>query len=301
MNHLFEILSGLSETVIIFNENGKYIKIFTGEDEEQFCDFEGKNICDTLAPDTAGFFLAKIKETIIKGEPVHFEYQIANIAQVSAQDSDQSENTIYYKIKAFPISDINGEKAVAWISRDVSQYKKLELKYNSTSVTDPVTGVYNRRYFFKELNNFFQRFLRGSNLYSLIMLNLDHFEKLSDTFGQEVTENMMNGFVSIIKTTLRNTDLFASTDSEEFIILLPDTPSNGAMQMAERVCESIANHIFEIEGEHFSVTGSFGCSEVSQNDTSYDNVLNRAEIALYQAKHSGGNTVKRLNYESWNK
>ncbi len=112
---------------------------------------------------------------------------------------------------------------------------------------------------------------------------------------------MVNSFINVIKNTLRNTDLFASTDDEDFIILLPDTPSNGAALMAERVRCAIEGNIFDLDGVHYNITASFGCSGVSENDSSYDNVINRAEIALYQAKHSGGNSVKRLDYENWNK
>jgi len=299
-----EILSALDETVIIFSTSGDYIKVFneasSGEDFG-VADFIGKNIAETIASETADIFISKIREAASTGETQICEYQISNISFVGCGSDDGESSTIFYRAKVKPLLD-NGEVCcVAWIAYDLTELKTMEMKLQNSAMEDPATGVYNRRFFFKELNNFFQRFLRGSNSYSIIMINLDHSEKLSDTYGLEITEKMVVSFIGIIKGALRTTDLFASTGNEDFIVLLPDTPSNGASMMGERLRNAIANHIFEMEGAQYNVTASFGCSEVSEHDSSYDNVINRAEIALYQAKHNGGNAVKRLNYENWNK
>lgn len=294
-----EIFSALDETVIIFSENGDYIDFFGGGNDDGIEDFIGKNIADTLAPDTAGLFLSRIKEALDTRSMVVFEYQISDIYRVDVDANDKETNTRYFSAKIFPLKA--DRPCVAWIAYDISRMKTLEHSFSNCVAEDPVTGVYNRRFFFKELNNFFQRFMRGSTVYSVIMINLDNSEKLSDTYGIDVTDKMVLSFVSVIKSALRNSDLFANTGNEDFIILLPDTPSNGAANMAERVRSAIENNIFDIEGEQLKMTASFGCSEVFDEDTSYDNVVNRAEIALYQAKHNGGNIVKRLNYQNWNK
>lgn len=295
-----EILGALDETVIIFSPDGEYLFVTGGGQDEDDSDLTGKNITETLSKPAAELFMSKIAETLELGDVNNFEYQISDIYMVGIEGEAKTDNTRYFRAKLIPMV-LEGGPCVVWIACDITEGKLLEQNLNNNTIQDPVTGIYNRRFFFKELNHFFQRFMRGSNVYSVIMINLDHSEKLSDTYGIEVTDSMVVNFLGLIKSTLRSTDLFASTGNEDFIILLPDTPSNGAAQMAGRVRSAIAGNIFEIEGDQFKITASFGCSEVSDNDSSYDNVVNRAEIALYQAKHNGGDAVKRLNYQNWNK
>ncbi|PLX70126.1 MAG: hypothetical protein C0603_04075 [Denitrovibrio sp.] len=298
-----QILSNLEETVILFSQTGEYLKVVGSVQsnlKEGTPDFIGKNIQETLSKEVATLFMSKITEAIKSQETLLVEYQIANISHVDIAESAHSTDVSYFSAKVIPIKDA-GLDCVAWIASDISELKNLEINLQNSTVEDPVTGIFNRRFFFKELNNFFQRFVRGSNAYSIMMLSIDHSEKLSDTYGLEVTNCMVNNFINVIKTTLRTTDLFANTGDEDFIILLPDTPSNGAALMAERVRCAIESNIFELDGGQYNMTASFGCSSVSENDSSYDNVLNRAEIALYQSIHNGGNSVKRLDYENWNK
>jgi len=290
-------------SIILFSGDGVYTEIISNGADYEESDLNGligKNLSETLSEKTAEIFSLKIKECVAKNEVVAFEYQVSGMLNVSPQSASETSSTSFYKAKLIPVQKEEGTY-VFWVAYNITQLKHLENNYAECAIEDPVTGIYNRRFFFKELNNFYQRFQRGSNSYSVIMLNLDHSEKLSDTYGIEVTEGMMGGFVNVIKNTLRNTDLFATIGDEDFIILLPDTPSNGAAQMSERVRIAIENNIFELDGEHISVTASFGCSEVADGDSSYDNVINRAEIALYQSKHNGGNCVRRLNYENWKK
>jgi diguanylate cyclase (GGDEF)-like protein len=298
-----QIFSNLDELIVLFSAEGEYKEIIssgTDNDKDEFRGLLGKKLDGVLSAGAAELFNSRIQECISINAPVDFEYQVAGMLNVSPEVSSETSNTKYYKSRLIPVAD-GSDTYVIWIAYDITQFKKLETNYKDCSIEDPVTGIYNRRFFFKELNSFYQRFQRGSNSYSVIMINLDHSEKLSDTYGIEVTEGMMSSFVTVIKNALRTTDLFASTGDEDFIILLPDTPSNGAAQMAERVRSAIENNIFELDGEQLSMTASFGCSEVAEADSSYDNVINRAEIALYQAKHNGGNCVNRLNYENWKK
>jgi diguanylate cyclase (GGDEF)-like protein len=133
------------------------------------------------------------------------------------------------------------------------------------------------------------------------MISLDRYEKFSETYGNESGGEIVSGFVDIIKDFLRLTDIFACIGGEDFVILLPDTDSKGVKHVADRLREYIEKSTFRVADIDVNITASFGCSEVSKFDTSYDNVVNRSEIALYQAKHFGGNKVSLLDYKSWKK
>lgn len=299
IDQAISIFNSLEETIIFFSPEGEYLSVCGADTCVNSSDFAGKNISDVITPDSAALFKSKITESLNKEESLVFEYQVSDLLNFGTSSDDGVDENRHYKVRIIPFK--GDDSFVVWAVYDVSDYKIMEANFKTCAVEDPVTGVYNRRYFFKELNNFFQRFQRGSNSYSIIMINLDHSEKLSDTYGLEVTDKMMTSFIGLIKGTLRSTDLFASTGNDDFIVLLPDTPSKGAELMADRLRCSIEGNMFELEGDQLTLSASFGCSEVSPEDTSYDNVINRSEIALYQAKHDGGNTVNRLDYRNWKK
>lgn len=299
LDQAITIFNHLEETIVFFSPEGNYLSVCGADVCVKESDFAGKNISDVISSETADFFKSKIQESLLKSEVLVFEYKISDILNFGSTGDNGSADEKYYKVRLIPFN--GSEPFVVWAAYDISSYKIMEMNFKNNAVEDPVTGVYNRRFFFKELNNFFMRFQRGSNSYSVIMINLDHIEKMSDTYGLEITDQIMSNFINLIKNILRNTDLLASTGDEDFIILLPDTPSKGAELMAERLRTSIEGHIFKLESEQMCVTASFGCSEVSVEDSSYDNVINRAEIALYQAKHNGGNTINRLDSKNWKK
>jgi diguanylate cyclase (GGDEF)-like protein len=293
--HLSDILDNLEETIIIFSEDGTYRHIFGGVYEG----LAGKKISDSLPCDTSELFMSKLTEAVSKDEVITFEYAVSalNIFQEFDKTGDCCS---YHRAKIMPIS-INGERCAAWIAYDISDLKIMENNFNNCALEDPVTGIYNRRFLFKELNNFFQRFKRGGYEYSVIMIGLDSVGNAEDAIGSGLSEKIMENLLGIIKSNLRTSDMIAGGSKEEIIILLPDTPSNGAFMMAERLRSAIGSHIFEADDRQYRFTASFGCSMVCDKDTSYENIINRAEIALYQARHKGGDFVKRIDYEHWNR
>ncbi|PLX66311.1 MAG: hypothetical protein C0602_11645 [Denitrovibrio sp.] len=293
------IFNHLEETIVFFSPDGDYLSVCGSDVCVKEADFAGKNISDVITSETASLFKAKITESLKKNEVISFEYQVSDILNFGLNNEENSGNERHFRVRVIPCA--GDMPFVVWVVYDISQLRNIEQRINNNDMEEPVTGVYNRRFLFKELNNFFQRFQRGSNGYSVIIINIYPNEKFSESFAYEVNDKIVTNFIALIKNTLRSTDIFASAGNDDFIVLLPDTPSKGAELMAGRLRLSIESHIFEIEADQICITASFGCSEVSSDDSSYDNVINRAEIALYQAKHEGGNVVNRLDNKNWKK
>ena len=177
---------------------------------------------------------------------------------------------------------------------DVSERKKLMERLKELSITDALTGLYNRRYFVEKLKDEIDRSRRYGDEFTIIMLDLDHFKSINDTFGHSKGDEVLVGTASAIKARLRCTDVFARWGGEEFIILLPSTALEGAITLAEELREILAQQEYQIGRP---VTASFGVAPYLDGD-SPDQLIVRADSLLYKAKGAGRNCVVAFQVDS---
>ena len=160
-----------------------------------------------------------------------------------------------------------------------------------TATRDPLTGVFNRRYF----NDHFARMLRHGAEHnqpvSLILADIDRFKAVNDTYGHPAGDAVLKDFVARLRMCTRGTDLIVRLGGEEFAVLAPDAEEGISSRIAERLRASIADEAFDIGGEtQLKMTSSFGVATATPQD-SMETLLARADGALYQAKTSGRNQV----------
>ena len=160
------------------------------------------------------------------------------------------------------------------------------------AVTDPLTGLHNRRYLESHLGGLIDTAADGDKPLSLMILDIDHFKSVNDTFGHDVGDEVLKSFAERIKTVIRGVDVFCRLGGEEFIIVMPDTSLDIAGRVAERVRQAVGEVLFSIEGgaRQISVTVSIGLAE-RRNGREADAVLKRADRALYRSKAAGRNRV----------
>jgi diguanylate cyclase (GGDEF)-like protein len=161
-------------------------------------------------------------------------------------------------------------------------------KLETLAKTDPLTGLANRRYFLEQGNTEIQRALRTGPL-SLLMLDLDHFKQVNDTWGHAVGDAVLKSFAQHAGHPLRVVDLLARIGGEEFVVLLPDTTAEGASAVAERIHEVVREQVLEMAEGRVTYTVSIGIAEFNGADDSLFELMKRADAALYQAKQSGRN------------
>jgi len=180
----------------------------------------------------------------------------------------------------------DGEKLVETLV-DLTDRKRLEEELYRLSVTDHLTGAYNRRYFVEMLEREVERARRMGRPFSLIMFDLDRFKSINDRFGHAAGDRVLKSVVSTFKERLRRTDCLARWGGEEFVILLPETGVEGAAVLAEELRQRLSE--MEIDGVG-RVTASFGVTGYRSGDT-VDAVTQRVDGALYRAKGNGRNCV----------
>lgn len=163
-------------------------------------------------------------------------------------------------------------------------------RYKTESITDFLTGLYNRRYFHNRLKEIIVMAQRHLTPVTLIMMDLDHFKHINDTFGHDVGDTVLKQTSKIIKYSLRGSDIAARYGGEEFCVMLPNTSLQGAELLAERIRENIKAHEFKTNQGCFNITVSLGVTLIDINGNP-DEVLSKADEALYSSKNNGRDQV----------
>ena len=158
---------------------------------------------------------------------------------------------------------------------------------------DALTGVSNRRHLVDELERSVHGYRRYGIDFSLVLLDVDHFKQVNDTFGHQVGDEVLKGLAKLVSTTLRDIDVFGRWGGEEFLCLLPNTSYEEALPCAERLCADLANARLIEAMPNLAVTASFGVVGCCGDDDA-DSVMSRVDAALYEAKAAGRNRVSGL-------
>lgn len=182
-------------------------------------------------------------------------------------------------------------KIVALSDSYQSQLREFNLQLELMAHTDPLTGANNRRYFMELLNMELNRSSRNNHVFCVLMLDIDHFKFVNDTYGHAAGDEALRSLHQVLlKSELRSIDFFGRLGGEEFAIVLPDTDINGAAIVAEKVRINIEKTAVHFQDRVFYITASIGISEYTSGDDE-DTLLQRADHAMYHAKESGRNRV----------
>jgi diguanylate cyclase (GGDEF)-like protein len=176
---------------------------------------------------------------------------------------------------------------------EITERKRIEAELERLATTDPLTGLYNRRHFFTVAEAEFKKAQRYERLLSAIMLDIDHFKKINDTYGHAVGDQALIFLAQHLRACMRAVDVVARYGGEEFVILLPETPAETAyQQVAERIRVQLEQAVMPLpEGGDLKFTVSLGIADNARPapDATFEHLLKMADEALYVAKDSGRN------------
>ncbi|MES9986721.1 MAG: sensor domain-containing diguanylate cyclase [Candidatus Thiodiazotropha endolucinida] len=171
------------------------------------------------------------------------------------------------------------------------QKKQAFRKLQQYATTDDLTGLANRRELDKVALREFKRATRFTRHLSVLMLDLDHFKSINDTYGHNIGDSVLRHVADICVGSIRGQDFMARYGGEEFTILLPETDIENGSKLAQRICDQIAAMPYQEGQQLISITVSVGASEIEDGDIDFNDLLNRADKALYEAKRRGRNQV----------
>ena len=179
---------------------------------------------------------------------------------------------------------------VVFTYKRFSDSKKRNKELDYLAARDPLTNCYNRRVLFNFMNRDFAD-LDTLNEYSILMLDIDHFKDVNDTFGHGTGDEVLCGVVEILQSIVRESDTVARYGGEEFCVVLPTANVERAMKIAEKIRESVERSPIK----DVNITCSIGVSSIKFNATSVSEILEQADIALYKSKTLGRNQVTLWN------
>ncbi len=180
------------------------------------------------------------------------------------------------------------------LSAELSELSRQLMQKNeilkNLAIRDGLTGLYNRYYFDEMLHDAAERTSRYGEPISLILLDIDHFKTINDTYGHDTGDLILTDVARIIKESVRKADICARWGGEEFIILMPQTSSSGSFTAAEKIRLNIEKHEF---AKNVKVTASLGTAEKKSGETTED-WFSRTDKALYLSKNSGRNRTSEV-------
>jgi diguanylate cyclase len=177
---------------------------------------------------------------------------------------------------------------------EVAELRKQLGEVQNEAATDPLTSLLNRRGFDRDVAALVISRKHGLFGCSLLIGDIDHFKRVNDTYGHPFGDQVIKGVAHIIKQVVKGEDMSARLGGEEFAVLLPDTPLQGAMSVAERIRKAVGKTRITKSGDdgiENQITLSLGVAAAEEGD-SLEDLLKRADRALYRAKQSGRNRVR---------
>ena len=159
------------------------------------------------------------------------------------------------------------------------------------ALTDSLTGLYNRRYLEVHLGKLIENNNQSKKALAVLIMDIDHFKNVNDTYGHNVGDEVLKVFAERLKNSVRSFDLIARYGGEEFVVILPDVSSERAYMVAERLRRSIGDTPINcsVEEGSISITTSIGGMIVESGIHNMEQVLERADKCLYEAKNTGRN------------
>jgi diguanylate cyclase (GGDEF)-like protein len=178
--------------------------------------------------------------------------------------------------------------------------KSANEEIRQLSISDPLTGCYNRSYLNERFSQELRRAKRYSHPLSIVLADIDHFKHVNDTYGHQAGDEVLKAFSSrIVRQIRKKVDWVVRYGGEEFLIVLPETGCEGAHSMAERLRRAVASSSIQINGAQINITASFGgastkFSPKSTQDIDMDKLIFKADEQLYRSKGEGRNRVNQV-------
>lgn len=255
------------------------LDMIEADSEEQVI---GRKVVEIVAPPYREAFLA-LNERVNRGESGSLEFEIVGL----------KGGHRWLDTHAVPMRDAEGTiTGLLGVTRDITRRKKVEQALERLAQTDFLTGLANRRHFLTLAEQELSRTLRYGGPLSMLMMDIDHFKGINDTYGHRTGDTVLEHLGELCRQALRDMDTVGRMGGEEFAVLLPQTDRPHASEAAERLRRTIAAAEIPLaQGRPLRFTVSIGVATLAEANTNIDTLLSQADEALYAAKNAGRNRV----------
>lgn len=294
----------MNEKILVVDDNSNNIRLLKGIlEDEKFTIFTCNNgldvfdiVCneaidivllDIMMPGLDGFEVCKLLNSDFRTKDIP-------IIMVTAK-TDNHELKKALDIGAFdyikkPIDEI---ELIARV-RSALRFKAQSDELRELATKDRLTGIYNHTLLIELLDKILYKSIRNNENLSFIMLDIDHFKRVNDTYGHPIGDYILREFARLIESSLRVSDILGRYGGEEFGIVLPEENQENAIKFCNRILKTIENHEFKINDYVLNITASIGLfTKQSDEIFTTSEVISKADTALYNAKENGRNRVEK--------
>jgi diguanylate cyclase (GGDEF)-like protein/PAS domain S-box-containing protein len=215
--------------------------------------------------------------------PLFYEDQVLGALSLSSNQPDVFTETNLRLLVSF-----------AATTAAALQNALLHAEVKQLAIMDPLTGEYNRRAFFDLAQREMDRYVRSRQPLSAIMIDIDNFKQINDTYGHAVGDQILRMLTLRCRASIRETDIFGRYGGDEFVLVLPDTDITIAAQIANRIRDAVIDNVWQSERGEVPISISLGVTQAREQHRVLEDLLADADLALYQAKSHGRNRVEVL-------
>jgi len=219
-----------------------------------------------------------------------------NVTRFEIEQRTKDGKWIWTDITAAPHYNKHG-KLVGYhgISRDISERKRLIEELNRHATIDELCQIPNRRYFMSLAEKELKRTKRYHHKLSICLIDFDNLKAINDSYGHLAGDRALSAFSKMVQNLIRDVDIVGRFGGDEFLILLPETDRKQAYKVIERIRQVLLTSPIHFQGDSYKISISSGITGIDEWTDTLDDLLNRADEALYKAKEAGGNCI--ANYE----
>ena len=278
-----------------FEKNKKGVSNYINLQKKYLVDREAelKDIIDILTNAMANLdvenqeYNQKILEQSKKIEQITFLDDIKKIKQGLISEIEQMRQSVKEKQSSDQIT-------LEALAQQVHTLNSQLEKAHAESVTDSLTGIFNRKAFDRQINELVGKNSVSKSPFALLMVDIDNFKHINDTYGHQTGDRIIMAIANKCRQSIRGADFLARYGGEEFVIILPGASLRNGAKKANYICKSVASTWYRLDEDQdrqtLHVTVSIGVSGIQKADTT-TSVIQRADKALYAAKHAGKNCV----------
>jgi diguanylate cyclase (GGDEF)-like protein len=293
-DQLASVLSKLPDPAFILTRGGCYAAIFGGVDTRYYHDgsaLVGQRIQDVLHADKAQWFLAQIEIALRSRSLSIVEYTLSG-SDVKGLETEGPEAMIWFegRIQALDFL-VDGDEAVVWVASNITAKKEVEEKLREQTVTDPLTGLFNRRKLDETLAERHALFAREGIRTAALLFDIDNFKQINDRLGHAAGDGVLARIGAVCREHLQG-DIMARLGGDEFVILMTGLARAEAESRANLLRHLVSQSLARELGLTASISG--GLAEFLPGDIDGEALLQRADVGLYDAKHRGRDCISAI-------
>lgn len=277
----------VDEDITVISANQAMLKMFEYESVEQLMGMSPADLSPERQPN--GEFSAAEARWMVELALHHGGHEFEWLHRRS------SGEVFYANVRLAPMV-LNGKQVLQSSVRDITETKRIERQLRELATTDPLTGANNRRKFMDHSAQELSRSNRYGSALSILLLDIDRFKAVNDTYGHDAGDEVLKSVVQVCHSSLRETDIFGRLGGEEFGALLIEADPDTALATAERLRRALAENLVSVRDATIGCTVSIGITSLGpgEHDLTLDDLIKRADMALYQAKADGRNCVRTI-------